>query len=700
MALVWSLDASFYFFVTVVQLALAALLVSRRPRSEWAWVLALLFLLNGVLSARNFIRYGYGWSDAKWIEVNLGMAWIDPTTSVLILYLALVLPRRVTAFRTRPWTLRALVFLPWLAWLTLVFSDIDYEISIHGPLLQAFGNFFVPVIGWIAVLFRWTKVLVTERSPIVLRQFQFVFAAFGVRASNFGVYDPVRILLGQAATSNLFGMVWAAVVFFHLGVLVWSVCRLLRARYTGTLMVRSATGIILAFYLIGAVEASWAHVAAQIGGPINLFSEFDLYALRPALVWMALVRYDLLGSPVRSPATGVGVTASLALVAVFFGARNALLAVVVDPGSAAVLAGVVALGSTAVLVAVVRPYLLPTQDERTATLAPYLVQLEDEFAARPPDPHRLARLRDRFRVPEGRHDDLVSLVRQGWTHAPESIEWLPGEKVGQYRLEGLLGEGGMAETHLATDLLSGTRVALKRTRHLDRGARQALLREAHIVGTLDHQNIVPLLAIARAGDEPVLVFPYLERGSLKGRLAKKGALPEDEAIQIIGEVLAGLEAAHARGIVHRDVKPANVLFDERGRAKLADFGVARRAPATAELGDPTRTGWQPGTVRYMAPEQARGLSVDGRSDLFAAGAVLFEIVTGEPLVPDSLSEYDALKMVAEGDLLLRSKILPAGLRPVLERALARLPEARFPDAASFRAALADRGRAEATGPRQ
>ena len=199
----------------------------------------------------------------------------------------------------------------------------------------------------------------------------------------------------------------------------------------------------------------------------------------------------------------------------------------------------------------------------------------------------------------------------------------------RYRVLRLRGRGGMAEVHVAHDERLGRDVALKvLTNELvdDAEAAERLRREAATVATLNHPNVVTLHDVLDHGEDLVLVMELVEGPSLAARLAADGPLPVAAAVAMARQLTAGLAAAHDRGLVHRDVSPANVLFAATGEAKLADFGIARVAEGTA-------TTEVLGTVHHVAPERIRGGPPDRRSDLYGLGSVLFQALTGVPPFP-------------------------------------------------------------------
>jgi serine/threonine-protein kinase len=194
---------------------------------------------------------------------------------------------------------------------------------------------------------------------------------------------------------------------------------------------------------------------------------------------------------------------------------------------------------------------------------------------------------------------------------------------GRYRLDTLLGRGGMSEVWGATDLELGRRVAVKLLAPNEDNAR--FEREARAIAGLAHPNVTQLYDYGESDGRPFMVLEYLPGGSLEELLQTSGALPDDDTRRIATEVAAGLAHAHARGLVHRDLKPSNVLFDDEGRAKLADFGIARMAAGDGTL---TEAGTVMGTAAYISPEQASGLPATAASDVYSFGVLLFRMLTG------------------------------------------------------------------------
>jgi eukaryotic-like serine/threonine-protein kinase len=248
----------------------------------------------------------------------------------------------------------------------------------------------------------------------------------------------------------------------------------------------------------------------------------------------------------------------------------------------------------------------------------------------------------------------------------------------RYRLEAKLGSGGMSTVYLARDETLDRAVAVKvmhREMSEQEDQLQRFRQEARAVAKLSHPNIVAVIDAGEDGGHPYIVFEYVEGETLKQRITRLGALDVQDAIAYTIEVARGLSIAHSRQMVHRDVKPQNVLIDTEGRAKLTDFGISREL----EKDGLTATGRVLGTTDYVAPEQAMGRGVDPRSDIYSLGVVLYEMLTGDvPFHADSQVGV-AMKHVHEElpDVQRRRPELSAAVALVVERATAKDPAERY-----------------------
>ena len=204
-----------------------------------------------------------------------------------------------------------------------------------------------------------------------------------------------------------------------------------------------------------------------------------------------------------------------------------------------------------------------------------------------------------------------------------------GRRLGRYRLEELLGQGGMAEVWRAADERLGRTVAVKviLSAHLRDGQfRERFHREAQLVASLDHPNVLPVYDYGDEEGVPYLVMPYLDGGTLRDRMVGS-PIPFAQAVSWIHQLGDALDAAHAAGILHRDVKPANVLIRRDDRLALADFGIAKMFESPTGL---TATGMVVGTPIYMAPEQAQGKPATPASDRYSLAVLAYELLSGKP----------------------------------------------------------------------
>jgi serine/threonine protein kinase len=256
--------------------------------------------------------------------------------------------------------------------------------------------------------------------------------------------------------------------------------------------------------------------------------------------------------------------------------------------------------------------------------------------------------------------------------------------VGPYRIVALLARGGMGDVYRATDPRLGRDVALKTLTSVERGdghSVERFLQEARITASLDHPNIVKVFDVGMSNGLPYLVSELLDGETLRAPIGR-GAVAPALALSIASALTSGLVAAHARGLVHRDLKPENIFLTKSGTAKILDFGIAKLAQDPAlPRGLATLTGVVLGTAGYLAPEQVKGDSVDARTDLFALGSILFELMTGQRAFvrEHTIDTLHAIVHDDPPDLLPRGTVLTA----IVRRLLAKAPEARFQSAADL-----------------
>ena len=304
------------------------------------------------------------------------------------------------------------------------------------------------------------------------------------------------------------------------------------------------------------------------------------------------------------------------------------------------------------------------------------------------------------------HDEVTSLLRahdraggfissparSGAPPSPDHIE-IPSVPIGPYRVQRVLGAGGMGVVYLAEDPRLGRHVALKALAPGDGDPARAerLRREARLAASLAHPNVAAVYALEEYGGQLYMVSEYVPGETLRDRLGR-GPVPVREAVDIVATMARALAAAHARGIVHRDLKPENVVRTPDGTLKILDFGLATTAePSLTPL---TVDGAALGTPAYMSPEQIRGTGVDGRSDQFALGIILYELVSGtHPFlgrtpaatfarILEAAAEPIRLAHTATDDEHLQDR-----LNAVIARLLQKAPDHRYVDTAAAAAAL-------------
>jgi serine/threonine protein kinase len=250
-------------------------------------------------------------------------------------------------------------------------------------------------------------------------------------------------------------------------------------------------------------------------------------------------------------------------------------------------------------------------------------------------------------------------------------------KIGRYEVEDELGTGGMAVVYRARDPYMQRQVAIKVLAYQltsDTLYQEYFQREAEVIAALEHPCIVPVFDFGRHGNQPYIVMRYMAGGSLQDRLDEGGLKARDMA-HIVERVAEGLDAAHARDIIHRDVKPANILFDTSGEAFLSDFGLAKSLNRSTGMTGALFVG----TPEYMSPEQVRNERLDGRSDIYALGVTLFYALTGRLPYRDDSPLATAVLHVTQpvpSILAVKPDLLPTW-EDIIAKAMAKVPAERY-----------------------
>ena len=267
------------------------------------------------------------------------------------------------------------------------------------------------------------------------------------------------------------------------------------------------------------------------------------------------------------------------------------------------------------------------------------------------------------------------------------------KSLGRYQIQGVLGKGAMGLVYDGLDPGLNRRVAIKTilVKQLDEETAsmysKRFEREVRAVARLNHRNIVQVYDFGTEGDVAYIVMEYINGRELKDYFDAGQRYDIKTAFRLMTELLDALEFAHDAGIIHRDIKPANLMIDAEGHAKLTDFGVARVVDPDAAPGEATQTGAVVGTPAYMSPEQVQGESIDRRTDIFSAGIIFYQFLTGQK--PFDGTGWALAKKIIQDEPVRPSKLVqvPPEIDRVIARALAKKPEDRYQSARSFAESL-------------
>lgn len=625
----------------------------------------------------------------------LGVAPLSPVSRFFLVTLNAVsiVPLTLLALAV-PWrrggrVARALVVGIGAALLLAIFFEFEIEAFTEArglPFQPGHMTVILVQMSALACLLLMLDATVSARGPIERRMAAIFLAAFVLRASATGVTtiadDPTRpLIIFDGSESYRLNAPWSWNLAFALYAGLWIALLavpavLLVNRLRGGMGAGSpAADVLVVAMLPAGLLLGWG-----LGAP---YAEYGI--VRPILLTYALLQFQMLGVDVRRSEGLLGLAGLAGLLATFvivdrgsqpfLGASSTGVAVVVTIG----LAGLLALP-------LLRIVLHPAEADAPRRLLVYRAALE--AAQRGGDAsasETLKALRRELGVSDKEHALLAS---QGGV-AEGVAALVPGSVIlDRYRVIRPLGRGASGEVVLARDERLQRDVAIKRLAgHVRRDARavQSFEREMRLASALHHPNVVAIHDVETIGDDAFLIMEYMPGGSLQERI-DVGKLNEAEAVGIARDVLSALAALHEKGIVHRDVKPSNVLLDANGRAKLADFNVARDAVSGETIGGASD---QPvGTIAYMSPEQARGLRATDKSDLYGVAATLYASLAGAPPIAiEGLDEHGARMRVAREPPALPLAGVSERMNAALARGLAKSPGERYAGAAAMREAL-------------
>jgi eukaryotic-like serine/threonine-protein kinase len=459
---------------------------------------------------------------------------------------------------------------------------------------------------------------------------------------------------------------------------------------------------LLAAFAVPALVAAAEQAAGGRVDTVGLWRLLAAASLAYALARHQLFDLDVKVKRLAGPALAGLVLGFGALAAIAFAASGAGWGTVLPPLAVGAVGAGLAWTSRERLGAA----LFPDADDEAAylhqrRLEVYRASLEKALAQGQEQPLRdLQDLRRSLGLTDREHEAMAFVVREalGPRAPPAADRAAPGALLlGRYRVQRLLGEGAHGRAYLALDQKLGREVVVKAVAAstLAGKAAQLLLREARLAGSLKHPHIVAVHDMAEGPAEALIVMEYCDGGSLFGLLQRRNRLSVGEAAAMLDQVLAGLEAAHAKGIVHRDIKPENILLLKDGTVKLGDFGVAReaRSDATGTVAGGLTAGAAAGTLLYMSPEQVRAQGVDHRSDLYAAAVVFHQALTGRfYLRIAGKDDFQVRQAILRAPPALGLQAHPPWIAEFLRQALAKDPAQRFASAAAMRRALRSKAR--------
>lgn len=663
-----------------LQFLVAALVLAASPRSRLHQAFAALFALNGLITLNLQLVLA-----PPRVQL-LSAGFLDTFTGLLLLYVLAQFPAPLPSRRARQ-ALR--VALPawgaaWVAFYIAVGGQTEAMSAAEDALHT------LPLVAAAAVLFFHTipAYLRLQRGPLQT-QTCLVAAALGLHFVRL-TFSSLRGVLFDPGADQTAPYLLAALA----PAAGYAATRLLQegARSPD----HRAKHWFLAVFLV-------AGAAYFVVDRLFTLRELSLYVVRPLFVAYAMARFDLFSAPAGARRLLVPAAAGAFLLLAFLVALRALggdnppgVGLTAADAVGALLAAAL-VGAAAMVLA---PRLGLTRGADPERIEAYRLALE-RARLEPPSPERearLAALRRRLGVREEEHDTLALLLEKHVFVPAGSIAALqPGQVLaGRYEVLRELGRGGFGRALLAKDREGGALVVVKEllAPWVDdaAGHRAALRREFEAARGIGSPHVARSLALLEDGPQVRLVRAFVPGRTLREAVRERGPLSPAEAARVLGDVLAGLEALHAKGVLHLDLKPENVVLDERGRAVLIDFGAARtaRAAGGATVGAPTLSQPRAGTLAWMAPEQVLGKGVDARTDVYQAGALLHFLLAGRAHVREEASAYELERAIVEGGPPRLPAGVPGPLREAVLKAMAHDPAARFASTKAMAAAMAAR----------
>lgn len=713
----WSVTLAAQAAAGVVVLVLGLSVLARDHRSRPARLFFFLALVDGVTTLLVALSSVVVSTEAS-LRLQAVFWYYNPFLKSLLLLFALSFPADLPVFaRHRAAVTAGLIALPVAEVALLVFARPLWiePVTIDGVLMRGYRMgpmvavdivLQAAAIAAVLALLAWR--LRDTVHPLQRTQVGYVLAGVIVgfvppyflnlllraRILGAGPLELLRLDAAPQVVAFTYGCVALAVALLLVGRTVRGLARLERRAGAVSAEVRLAGSALLG---ITGVTAA-AVIAMDFDVASLLFAGSNLAYV--ALLAYGVQKYRLFGLDVRLRGAAPPAIATGTFLAAFAGA-SALLAPVVKGTffglpAAFVVGGVLTAALAPPLYSVARGVSRRVLEEVNAPgyherrrLEMYRALLEERQSrggAVPADPD-LARARETLSISGREHRILSRVVAREALDGPDPARPEPGRLLfGKYRIRGVLGAGSSGRAFLAHHELLSRWVVVKEVLLDGVEDGETAIREARVAARIVHPNLATVYDVEEAKHAVYLILEYVDGGSLEERL-RSGPIPEGESVELVSQVLAGLEALHAGGIVHRDVKPANVLLTRDGGVKLTDFGLSvdRDEAGDTVVWTKERGG---GTILYMSPEQAAGRAVDPRSDLYSLALVLHRMVAGRHAFPsEGRSQYEILRAHVEGRPAIDGAGVSPAIRACLARALALRPQDRFPNAASMRRAL-------------